>query len=307
MTQETIKPARAGQLLEGDNLPFLRDLPDSSVDLVYLDPPFNSGAHYGLLASAGEDAGTHAFEDVWRWDAQKQQELETHRRDAPERLSRAIAGFEMLLGPSPQLAYLLFLAPRLLQMRRLLSETGTIYLHCNWAACHSLKLLMDAVFGKECFLNHIVWLYGLGGSSHRFWPRKHDDLLWYASTPGRQYFRADRVEARSQRMAGQTKKAPDYWDIPTINNMAKERTGYPTQKPEALLERIIRSSCPEEGIVLDPFCGSGTTLVVAARLGRGWIGIDAARPAIETSCRRLGLDTPERADEAPASRIPACP
>jgi DNA modification methylase len=285
--------AMTARLLAGDNLPHLAALADASVDLVYLDPPFNSGAHYGLLSAAGDDAGLRAFEDVWRWDEHADAAFDGLCAGGSPHLARAMEGFELLLERSPTLAYLAFLAPRLVELRRVLRDSGSIYLHCNWAACQSLKLLLDAIFGAECFLNHIVWVYGLGGSSPRFWPRKHDDLLWYGRTAGAHYFVADRVEASSRRMAGRTKKAPDYWDIPTLNNMAKERTGYPTQKPEALLERVIRSSCPADGIVLDPFCGAGTTPAVADRLGRGWIAMDAAVPAIETTARRLGLDGPE--------------
>jgi DNA modification methylase len=168
-----------------------------------------------------------------------------------------------------------------------LKPTGSIYLHCDGAAGHYLKILMDAVFGSENFLNDIAWCYGLGGSSRRYLPRKHDSILWYSRTPNGHYFAPAMTPATSARMAGQDKKVPDYWLIPTINNMAHERTGYPTQKPEALLERIIRSSSRPGDLVLDPFCGSGTTIVVAQRLGRRWVGIDMNPAAIQTTRRRL--------------------
>jgi DNA modification methylase len=159
-------------------------------------------------------------------------------------------------------------------MYRLLKPTGSIYLHCDWHASHYLKVMMDDVFGMQNFLNNIVWCYGLGGSSDRYWPRKHDDILWYSKKKGAHYFEAPRMPASSNRMRGQTKKVVDYWDIPTINNMAKERLGYPTQKPESLLERIVESSSRREEAVLDPFAGCGTALVAAHRL---WSAMDRYR------------------------------
>jgi hypothetical protein len=176
---------------------------------------------------------------------------------------------------------------RVIELKRVLKPTGSMYLHCDWHASHYLKVMLDDVFGTSNFLNNIVWLYGLGGSSTRYWPRKHDDIFWYSKSPNGQYFEADRVPARSVRMKGQEKKATDYWDIPSINNMAKERLGYPTQKPEALLERVIRSSSQPNDVVLDPFAGCGTTQVVAHRLGRQWVGIDISPTAVELMRRRI--------------------
>jgi len=183
--------------------------------------------------------------------------------------------------------YLGWIESRLTRMRALLKPTGSIYVHLDWHAVHYVKVAMDGLFGYQNFLNEIVWLYGLGGSSPRYWPRKHDTILWYARETNQHFFEAARIPATSQRMKGQTKKAPDHWDIPSLNNMAKERLGYPTQKPEALLERIITSSCPEGGIVADFFCGSGTTLAVAERTGRGWLGCDISPDAIAMTRARL--------------------
>ena len=150
------------------------------------------------------------------------------------------------------------------------------------------------------------WLYGLGGSSKRRWPRKHDTLLWYAREPGRQWFEAARVPATSRRMRGLTKKAPDWWDIPALNNMAKERLGYPTQKPEALLTRIVESSCPPGGVVADLCCGSGTTAAVAHETGRAWVAGDVSREAVALTRKRLralGAQFEERsARQVPARR-----
>lgn len=183
--------------------------------------------------------------------------------------------------------YLNWMVVRLYEMKRLLKPTGSIYLHCDWHASHYLKVEMDKIMGGECFLNDVAWLYGLGGSSPRYWPRKHDSLLWYAKQAGKHYFTADMIPAKSNRMAGEMKKAPDFWDIPAVNNMAKERNGYPTQKPEALLERVIRSSCPDGGMVADFFCGSGTTAAVAQRMGRNWITCDKSQDAINLAMKRI--------------------
>ena len=183
-------------------------------------------------------------------------------------------------------AYLCFMAVRLLEMRRILKNDGSIYVHCDPTSSHYLKQLMDAVFGVSSYRNEIVWSYGLGGSSPARYSRKHDVILFY--TRSNDYtFNKPQIPATSQRLKGQMKGATDVWDIPSINNMARERTGFPTQKPLALYERIIAASTDSGDIVLDPFCGSGTALVAAQRLGRRWIGIDANPDAVETARARL--------------------
>ena len=182
--------------------------------------------------------------------------------------------------------YLAFMEERLLEMHRLLKPTGSLYLHCDPTMSHYLKVLMDTTFGRKNFRNEIIWCYGLGGSSKRFFSRKHDVLLFYVMGL-KYYFDKPRVPATSMRMKGQMKGMTDVWDIPTINNMAKERVGYPTQKPLALLERIIKASSNEGDTVLDPFCGSGTTLVAAERLGRKGVGIDANPQAVAITRDRL--------------------
>ena len=225
-----------------------------SVDLIYLDPPFFSNRNYEVIW--GDEAEIRSFQDRWE------------------------GGLTV---------YIEWMQERIVHLHRLLKPTGTIYLHCDWHASHYLKVMMDNVFGRNNFLNNIVWLYGLGGSSSRYWPRKHDDLLFYAKDARRPYsFEATRVAATSQRMKGQDKKSPDYWDIPTINNMAKERLGYPTQKPEALLAQVIESSSERGDVVLDPFAGCGTSLVVAQELGRRWIGMDISPTAVDLMTRRMG-------------------
>jgi DNA modification methylase len=240
------------RLIWGDNLHAMRQLPSESLDLIYIDPPFFSGRQYNVIF--GDQNEVRSFSDIWD------------------------AGLP---------GYLEWLNARLFEMKRLLKPTGSIYVHLDWHAVHYVKQELDGIFGYGNFLNDIAWLYGLGGSSNRYWPRKHDSILWYSKAKNGQYFEADRIPATSNRMAGQLKKAPDYWDIPSINNQAKERLGYPTQKPEALLERLIRSSCPEDGYVADFFVGGGTTAAVAQRLGRKWIACDQSRVAVAVTANRL--------------------
>ncbi|MSR41424.1 MAG: site-specific DNA-methyltransferase [Phycisphaerales bacterium] len=182
--------------------------------------------------------------------------------------------------------YIAFLKPRIECMQRVLKPEGSILVHCDWHASHRVRVLLDEVFGSERFLNHLIWQYGLGGSSPRVFARKHDDLLWYAKGT-KWHFTPPRVPATSRRMLGQTKKATDVLDIPSINNMSKERCGWPTQKPLALLEMLVEACCPLGGTVLDPFCGSGTTLVAAQSLGRDAIGFDISKDAVALTKSRL--------------------
>lgn len=168
-----------------------------------------------------------------------------------------------------------------------LKPTGSILIHVDWRTSHHVRLLLDELLGEDRFVNHLVWRYGLGGSSPRRFARKHDDILFYAKGPERYWFEPPMVAATSRRMAGQMKKATDVLDVPAINNQATERVGWPTQKPLALLEMLIGACCPPCGTVLDPCCGSGTTLVAAQKLGRSAIGIDVSEQAIEITRERL--------------------
>ncbi len=184
-------------------------------------------------------------------------------------------------------AFLCFMAVRLLEMRRVLKSRGSIYLHCDPTASHYLKALMDAIFGWKMFRNEIVWAYGLGGSSHRYYSQKHDIILFYSKTK-HYYFDKPSVPATSNRMKGQTKGATDVWTgFPSLNNMAKERTGFPTQKPLDLYSRIVAASSREGDVVCDPFAGCATTLVAAERLGRAWVGIDIWHKAKQVVMDRL--------------------
>jgi len=312
-----------GELYYGDNLDVLRrHIKDESVDLVYLDPPFNSKATYNVLF--GEQNGSKAaaqikaFEDAWTWDqaaAQAYQQVV----EAGGKVSQAMQAFRMFLGDSNMLAYLAMMAPRLVELRRVLKPTGSIYLHCDPTASHYLKLLMDAVFGAHCYCTEIIWSRSRGfkRSSAKRFPHKHDTILFYCRDTTRlvfypQYrphkpeyikrfkkdeqgrlYRDDVNPTRGGRrviyldeVEGDLVEST-WYDIAPLNPIAKERLGYPTQKPEGLLERIIRASSNEGDLVLDPFCGCGTTISVAQRLGRRWIGIDITHLAITLIKHRL--------------------
>ena len=278
------------QLCFGDNLGMMRAMPPSRVQLCCTDPPFNSGANYNMFL--GSDAQRRAFTDIWKWDDAAIENHADIQRQAANRnldsdvqqnyadVDRFLKGFAVMhdnptRGKMAELrAYLTFMAPRIVEIRRVLAETGSFYLHCDAHASHYLKTLCDVVFGVENFRNEIVWCYGLGGSSKRTFSRKHDLILLYSKTNG-YIFHKPMVKSTSARMQGKPKGMLDYWtDIPSLNNMARERRGYPTQKPIALYERLIKASSNPGDIVLDPFCGCGTTIDAAETNGRGWIGID---------------------------------
>ncbi|NQT34937.1 site-specific DNA-methyltransferase [bacterium] len=287
-----MKSDSSSRLFHGDNLTILKKyFSDKSVDLIYMDPPFNSNRCYNVLpgkkTNTIDSGNEQVFDDTWRWNDSAVEAFNKITSETDGQLSQLFPALKRITGESGMLAYLLMMAPRIVELRRTLKHSGSIYIHCDQRASAYLKLLMDAVFGAENFLNCIVWCYGLGGSSPRYWPRKHDDILWYSREQNGHYFEAVQIPATSQKMKGQFKKAPDFWNIPTINNMAHERVGYPTQKPEALLARIIESSSCKGDIVLDPFCGCGTTLVVAQALSRKWIGIDSSEKAVELVKKRL--------------------
>lgn len=222
----------------------------AGIDLLYADPPFNTGRPQ---TGAG---GT--YQDTWPTTAD----------------------------------WTAWLRERITATLPAIKPTGSVLLHVDWRTSHHARLLLDDLLGPDHFVNHLVWSYGLGGSSPRRFARKHDDILWYCLDPALYWFEPPRVNATSQRLRGRTKKATDVLDIPSINNMAAERTGYPTQKPLALLEMLIAACCPPGGTVLDPCCGSGTTLVAAARLGRAPIGGDLNAGAVAIARERLGMREP---------------
>jgi DNA modification methylase len=186
-------------------------------------------------------------------------------------------------------AFIEFTRKRIILLKELLAPDGTIFVHLDQKKGHYIKIILDEIFGENHFLNEIVWLYGLGGSSNKYFPQKHDNIFWYSNSD-KYFFEPPMVPATSQRMKGEDKKCPDFWDIPSLNNMAIERLSYPTQKPEALLERVISAASKPGDLVLDAFAGSGTTLAVAEKLNRKWIGIDCGKLSIYTiQSRMLGL------------------
>ena len=243
-------------------------LASASVNLIYADPPFFTGKPQTVKN------GPHRFDDQWR------------------------GGLE---------AFLAFLRPRLTEMRRLLTPTGTIYVHLDWHAVHYVKVLLDELFGYDHFINEIVWSYRTGGRNQRWFARKHDTLLVYARERERHKFnvlregsyRTDGLnydeEGRPYKntVSGRLYFNPegpamtDVWEVPFLSTVSRERTGYPTQKPESLLERVIKASSDPGDLVADFFCGSGTTLAVARRLGRRWLGCDISPAAVEIASARL--------------------
>ena len=276
----------ASTLHHGDNLPILRSLESESINLIATDPPFNTGRQ--VSTQSERPAAAAAFQDEWSWARDIDSEWLSHVQQVCPAAMRVVETSGEIAGES-MATYLCFMAVRLIEMRRVLKNDGSIYVHCDPTSSHYIKQLMDAVFGVANFRNEIIWSYGLGGSSRRTFSRKHDVILFYTKSD-RYTFNKPQTPAKSQRLKGRMKGATDVWDIPSLNNMARERTGYPTQKPLALYERIIAASANEGDIVLDPFCGSGTTLLAAKCLNRRWIGIDASGQALETARERLAQE-----------------
>ena len=281
-------------LYQGDCLDWMRRWPDECADLIYLDPPFNSSAGYDVRSETGTNgmSRARAFNDTWKWDAAAAERLSRIQDDAGHPAGNTVAGLLHQLGESSMLAYLTYMAERLVEMRRLLKKTGSIYLHCDQTASHYLKIVMDGIFGASNFRNEVVWSYRTGGVSKRYWPRKHDVLLFYVKTDAyrhrplqervlydKPFFNA-RFDEEGRPYADVYVR--DVWDdIKPIINVSKERLGFPTQKPVALLERIIEASSSPGHMVLDPFCGCGTTVVAAEKLGRRWAGVEISEFAIE--------------------------
>lgn len=313
--------AEPNRLYCGDNLIVLRDrLRDASVDLCYIDPPFCSRRNYRGRGRAG------SFTDIWSWDDTADSELQAILGNpAQPRLAQLIRGLDPVIGRGSLLAYLVSAARRLSQIDRVLKPTGSLFLHCDPTASHYLKLLLDAVFCQPGggFRNEIVWCYSHGGRSRQWFGRKHDVIFYYAKSD-RTHFDAAAVrvpmrsgshsfggrlltgdDGRKYRLVYGTRnshgvaryykyyldegKLPEDWwiDINSLQASSTERTGYPTQKPEALMRRIIGVCSRPGDTVLDAYCGSGTTLVAAERAGRVWIGIDRTPEAIALTLERL--------------------
>ena len=302
-------------LYYGDNLDILRRyIRDESVDLVYLDPPFKSNQDYNVLfrEQDGSRAASQilAFEDTWEWNqtsAAAFQEVVEGGGD----VSKAMRSFFTLLGGNDMMSYLSMMAPRLLELRRVLTDEGSIYLHCDPTASHYLKLLMDAVFGADNFVNEIIWHYRKWPAGKYTFQRNHDVILFYSRSGTRDrtfnqlYMErapstlkrfgtakiisghdedGNRIPSEMAEEDSEGVRQDDVWEIgrvPPIKQL------FPTEKPAALLERIIQASSKEGDVVLDPFCGCGTAIETAEKLSRQWIGIDITHLAITLIKHRL--------------------
>lgn len=336
-------------LYYGDNLGILRDYVDSeSVDLVYLDPPFNSNRSYNVLfkEEGGEDAQAQitAFEDTWHWNQSAEQAYQELVTLGDERVSNMIGALREFIGANQMMAYLVMMAVRLVELHRVLKPTGSLYLHCDPTASHYLKVVLDAIFGVKNFRDEIIWNRTTNTGSSKAIARRfstgHDVIFLYVKTNENSVFNQQtrpysteyvdsyyihddgdgkgkyqlqalktvskerleqlRGENRIVQGRGQYPRFKDYledkkgvpiddvWiDVEPVNPIGKEKLGYPTQKPLALLERIIQASSNEGDLVLDPFCGCGTTIIAAQKLGRHWIGIDITHLSIALQKYRL--------------------
>ena len=297
----------------GDNLEILRKkIPDETFDLIYLDPPFNSNRNYNVLFKEGlqdSPAQVQAFEDSWHWTKESKEVFDYLVTKTSEDISNLMLALEKTIGHNDVLAYLAMMTVRLIELKRVLKKTGSIYLHCDPTASHYLKIVLDAIFGKKNFRNEIVWCYRGAGYPKNDFGKRHDVIFRYSKTDNFKFnlddVREEYAEATKERFkhyignvrGGKDfgvqelnplgKQPDDWWQIQPIAPSSKERLGYPTQKPEALLERIIKASSKEDDWVLDPFCGCGTTVAVAERLNRKWVGIDITNLAINLIKHRL--------------------
>jgi DNA modification methylase len=296
-------PRRA--LFLGDNLDVLRRfVPDGTVDLVYLDPPFNTGRRHALHPRSAGRSG-EAFADTWRWDRDAGKACADLLGDGA--LAPLVATLRAALGDSAVMAHLVMVAARLVELRRVLRPSGSLYLHCDPTTSHYLKVVLDRVMGDGNFRREIVWRSGWASgfkTATRNWVRNHDVLLYYVKDAGAAYAFNKEVAYRPhangyRRRGGRANPMgvalDDVWDDPAlyspgIKSFSREKLGYPTQKPLALLQRIIAVSSRPGDVVLDPFCGSGTCPAAAEKLGRGWIAIDSSRRAIDVTCRRFRDD-----------------
>ena len=287
----------ANTLFTQDNLYILNGMNSESVDLIYLDPPFNSKRMYS--APVGSKAAGASFKDMWTWQDVDESYMEALINDHPH-LVGYIKSVGVTHGKS-MMSYVTYLAQRIIQLHRVLKSTGGLYLHCDPTASHYIKILLDGVFGKGGFRNEIIWGYKSGGVSKKWFGRKHDVILYYAKAAKNTFKvlkeRSYNRDNKPYRFKGvdewQDKEGKwytlasmrDVWEINPVGRTSKERTGYPTQKPLALLHRIVEASSREGEIVLDPFCGCGTACVAAAGLNRRYIGID-----IETAARGILIE-----------------
>jgi site-specific DNA-methyltransferase (adenine-specific) len=299
-------------LYYGDNLDILRNkIEKESIDLCYIDPPFNSKRNYNQIYNniGKEDrAQTTAFIDTWEWDEVAIKGFsEIQSGSFIPKVADLLIGFQKILGNSSLLAYLVSITLRVNEIQKVLKKTGSFFLHCDPTASHYLKLVCDSIFCSQGgnFLNEIIWCYGSGGASPRHFSKKHDVIFWYSKNNDDYYFDVDSVrEPYSSPEKSMTPKKSksgkmyekmnplgripfDWWKIPVLTNSTKERLGYPTQKPLELLRKIIKCTTKENDIVLDCYCGCGTTIDAAEELKRNWIGVDITYNSISLIEHRM--------------------
>ena len=260
----------------GDNLTILKKLSDESIDLIYIDPPFNTGRQ------------------------QTRKQIKTVRSEKGDRTGFQGKRYETIkLGSQGYQDsfedYLTFLEPRLKEAHRLLKPNGSLFFHIDYREVHYCKVLLDQIFGRECFLNEIIWAYDYGARTRKKWPPKHDNILWYAKDPGNYIFNYEEIERipyMAPGLVGEEKakrgKLPtDTWWHTIVGTNSKEKTGYPTQKPLGIIRRIIRASSRPGDTVLDFFAGSGTTGAACLELGRNFILIDNNTQSLQVMARRF--------------------
>jgi site-specific DNA-methyltransferase (adenine-specific) len=287
MTSSSLRP---DEILLGDCLEILPRLSDGSFQLIYIDPPFNTGhpqTRRTLQTIPDQGGDRTGFEG---------------RRYATRLLAESSYGdtFE---------DYLAFLAPRLEHAHRLLAGEGTLYFHIDYREAHYCKLLLDEIFGRECFLNELIWAYDYGARSRRRWPSKHDTILVYVKDPSAYFFDAEAVDREpymapglvTPEKAARGKLPTDVWWHTIVPTNGAEKTGYPTQKPEGILRRIVQASTREGDWCLDFFAGSGTLGAVAAKLGRRFVLIDSNPEAVEVMQARLGGLEPRGCEQQTAA------
>ena len=292
-------------IVAGDNAGAMANLPDGTFDLIYVDPPFNTGraqARHTLAVTADTDGKRIGFGG----------------RRYSSRLLQTLSYDDAFAD------YLAFLEPRLRRARELLAAHGTLYFHIDYREAHYCKLLLDETFGRDAFLNELIWTYDYGAKPRRRWPAKHDTILVYARNPGAHWFDADAVEREpymapglvSAEKAARGKRPTDVWFHTIVPTNGREKTGYPTQKPEGVLRRIVAASSRPGGYCLDPFAGSGTLGAVCRALGRRFVLIDNHPAALAVMRERLGaigeqltIDASEPTETrerlTPPTRVPA--
>jgi site-specific DNA-methyltransferase (adenine-specific) len=270
-------PDGANRVFQGDNLDAVRDLPDGAFTLVYLDPPFNTGRSQARQSTTSVRSATGSIRGF--------------KGELYERIRGDLLSYDDRFDD-----YWSFLEPRLAEAWRLLADDGTLYLHLDYREAHYAKVLLDALFGRDSFLNEIIWAYDYGAKSKNRWPTKHDTILVYVKNPRGYHFDSTAVDREPYMAPGlvtaekvaRGKLPTDVWWHTIVSPTGREKTGYPTQKPEGILRRIVQASSREGDWVLDFFAGSGTTGVVSAALGRRFVLVDQSPDALAVIHARLG-------------------